>query len=81
MMSHEIGVGGFFLPMVYQKKQKKILEQLDKGEIDYAELSQWSFPDEFYRFISRVMSLDQGMKMSCRKPKDWFLVSLGNLQG
>lgn len=51
MMSNETGSGGFFLPRVYKKNQSYVQAQLIKGEVDYAELSRWTFPDEFFSFI------------------------------
>ncbi len=51
MMSSVAGVGGFYLPMVYQKSQQKVEFLLSEGKIDYAELSRWSFPDEFLSFV------------------------------
>jgi Transposase DDE domain len=51
MMSSIAGVGGFYLPMIYQKSQQKVEFLLSEGKIDYAELSRWSFPDEFLSFV------------------------------
>jgi len=50
-MSNNIGVGGFYLPAVYQKEQKQVAACLDDGRIDYADLTKWSFPDEFMCFV------------------------------
>lgn len=33
------------------KKSKKVEEYLTQGDIDYADLTQWSFPDEFLCLI------------------------------
>ena len=44
----DIGVGGFFLPKIYQKG---VATCLDEGKIDYADLTKWDFPDEFLGFI------------------------------
>jgi len=51
MSTKEIGVGGFYLPALYQKNQKQIQMQLGAGEIDYADSTCWSFPDEFLCFV------------------------------
>lgn len=50
-MQKNTGVGGFFLPTVYQKNQKKVAACLDEGKIDYADLTKWGFPDEFLCFV------------------------------
>lgn len=51
MPTKEIGVGGFYLPTVYQKNQKHVQAQLAEGDIDYADLTHWSLPDEFLCFV------------------------------
>lgn len=51
MISKSIDHHGFYLPLVYQKNQKEIEARLMAGDIDYADLSQWSFPDEFLCFV------------------------------
>ncbi len=38
-MAKEVGVGGFYLPALYQKNQKQVAAQLAQGEIDYADLT------------------------------------------
>lgn len=53
-----IGSGGFFIPAVYCQNQKNIDLALNRGEIDYAELTQWTFPDEFLCFTQRYGLLD-----------------------
>jgi len=50
-MQKNIGVGGFYLPEVYEKDQKKVEEQLANGDIDYADFTKWDFPDEFMCFV------------------------------
>jgi hypothetical protein len=47
----EIGVGGFYLPSIYQKNQKQVEAQLAQGDVDYADLTCWSLPDEFLCFM------------------------------
>lgn len=51
MISEKNKNGGFKVPLVYQKNQKKAEEKLNDGDIDYAELTKWSFPDEFLCFV------------------------------
>lgn len=51
LSKEEIGVGGFHFPRLYQKNQKQIEKQLNDGNIDYADLTRWSFPDEFLCFL------------------------------
>ena len=50
--SREIGVGGFYLPEIYERNQKATKACLENGEIDYADLTQWDFPDEFLCFVA-----------------------------
>jgi len=39
LRSKDVGVGGFYLPAVYQKEQKQVAAALDDGRIDYADLT------------------------------------------
>jgi len=57
-MSGDIGVGGFFLPAVYKKQQNNVREALLRGEIDYADLTNWSFADEFLCFTLQTKLLE-----------------------
>lgn len=41
-------IHGFSLPLIYKKNQTQVESCLNEGNIDYADLSQWTFPDEFY---------------------------------
>lgn len=43
--------GGFYLPLVFQQNQKMVSEKLNAGDIDYAELSKWNFPDKFLCYV------------------------------
>jgi len=43
--------GGFRLPTVYKKSQTHVETCLSQADIDYADLTQWSFPDEFLCFV------------------------------
>jgi Transposase DDE domain len=49
--SQVIGTGGFYVPVVYKKNQKNVEIRLKQGEIDYADLTSWTFPDEFLCFV------------------------------
>ncbi len=54
MLSQTGGHDGFYFPTIYQKDQKKVEEHLTQGEIDYADLTQWQFPDEFLCFYITI---------------------------
>ena len=49
-MSKSLGTGGFNWPQVYEQNQQNVLSALRSGTIEYADLSQWSFADEFLCF-------------------------------
>jgi hypothetical protein len=49
-MSKALGTGGFDWPQVYEQDQQNVLNALRAGTIEYADLSQWSFSDEFLCF-------------------------------
>lgn len=51
MDKEKIGVGGFYFPLVYRKHDANVLNALERGEIDYADLTSWSFADEFLCFV------------------------------
>jgi hypothetical protein len=46
-----VGTGGFLFPKIFQKNSKKVRDALDNGDVDYLELTQWNFVDEFFIFI------------------------------
>ena len=50
--------GRFFYPEVYIKDNKIIRENLSEGDIDYFELTQWSFNDEFLSFLQQSKLID-----------------------
>ncbi len=58
MAKSNVGVGGFYLPTIYQKDQNKVTEYLEKGEIDYADFTKWDLPDEFISFAMESKLLD-----------------------
>lgn len=75
-----VGKGGFYLPKVYEKKQKEIEAALNQGKIDYADLTQWSFPDEFLCFIlqSNLLQFMDTTYLSPRVKNEipiWFLMN------
>ena len=46
----EPGRGGFDLPPVYKEDRDFVVKALNRGDVDYAALSRWQFPDEFLCF-------------------------------
>lgn len=80
MTAHNPGSDGFYFPIIYQKNQKQIEACLEKGEIDYADLTQWSFPDEFLCFVLERKLLEF-VNRSYPNPRErndvpiWFLIS------
>jgi len=50
-LSQSNGHNGFTLPVVYKKAQEQVEEYLSQGDIDYAQLTHWQFPDEFLCFV------------------------------
>src|SRR5262245_11296560 len=75
-----IGKGGFFFPTIYQKDQKYVETRLEQGDIDYAALTRWSFPDEFLCFVleSNLLKFIDSSYPNPRTKNEvpiWFLVS------
>lgn len=80
MMSNDIGAAGFHLPVVYQKDQKAMAQRLAQADIDYAELTKWSFPDEFFCFVmeSGLLKLVDRTYPNPRTKNEvpiWFLIT------
>ncbi len=80
MTTKEVGMGGFYLPIIYQKNQARIEELLSQGDIDYADLTHWSFPDEFLCFVlgSKLLKFVDSSYPNPRSKNEvpiWFLVS------
>lgn len=80
MSSQSIGSGGFYHPTIYQKNQKQVEQRLEQGDIDYADLTQWSFPDEFLCFVleSNLLKFIDSSYPNPRSKNEvpiWFLVS------
>ena len=76
----KIGCGGFYLPKIYYKDQKYVTFSLAKGEIDYAELSKWNFPDKFLCFVMErnLLSFIDSTYPNPRTKNEvpiWFLIS------
>ncbi len=51
MTTVQRGSDGFYLPRIYKKNQRQVESRLTEGNIDYADLTQWTFPDEFLCFV------------------------------
>jgi len=51
MNSAELTQGGFCIPKVYEKSQRYVEQCLSEANIDYADITKWSFPDEFLCFV------------------------------
>jgi len=74
------GNGGFYFPQVYKKSQTSVWKKFSSADIDYADLTQWSFPDEFLCFVIQV-GLLEFVDSTYPNPRDknevpiWFLVS------
>lgn len=70
----------FELPQVYSQDGKSVMESLRKGEIDYAAMSKWQFPDEFFCFVLEAGFLEF-VERSYPTPREkeevpiWFLMS------
>lgn len=70
---------GFSLPTIYQKNQKQVEECLSQGDIDYADLTRWQFPDEFLCFVMERKFLDY-VQRTYPNPREinevpiWFLI-------
>jgi hypothetical protein len=50
-LNADVGTGGFIFPQVYQKNNTIIENAFKTGDVDYIELTQWNFADEFFSFI------------------------------
>ena len=74
------GSGGFHLPRLYKWEQQKVLGAFSLGSIDHADLSQWSFGDEFLCFAIQTKFFEFADK-SFPNPREknevpiWFLIS------
>ncbi len=80
MNQSKVGSGGFFLPDVYAHNNQTVVELLRRGEVDYADLSQWSFADEFMSFVLHLDFLEFADKTFPNPRKKnfvpvWFLIA------
>lgn len=80
MANRPAGSGGFVLPQIYTHQQQATLACLQRGEVDYADLSQWSFADEFLCFILQTKFLEFADRTYPNPRKKnlvpvWFLVA------
>lgn len=79
-MPKEVGHGGFYFPAVYEKAQREVEACLERGEIDYAEFSKWTFADEFLCFVMDV-GLLEFVDRTYPNPREknevpiWFLIT------
>lgn len=75
-----VGSGGFYLPRIYSEGKGEVTEALKKGEIDYAGMTKWQFPDEFLCFAlqSGFFEFVDKTYPTPRKKSEvpvWFLIS------
>lgn len=80
MNQSKVGSGGFFLPEVYAQDNQAVIDRLKHGEVDYADLSQWSFADEFMAFVLQLGFLEFADKTYPNPRKKnlvpvWFLIA------
>jgi len=79
MESLQYGNDGFYLPRIYKKNQNRVESCLSEGKIDYADLTRWTFPDEFLCFIleRKLMPFVTKTYPNPRERNDvpiWFLI-------
>lgn len=79
-MSETEARGVFDLPRIYVRDQEPVIAALKRGEIEYADLTQWSFPDEFFCFLLGTHFLEK-VEETYPTPRQkeevpiWFLIS------
>jgi hypothetical protein len=66
-------------PIVYEENRVKVLERLKQGEVEYMDLSNWSYQDRFFAFLLgiRFFELCAASYPSPRKKEEvplWFLL-------
>jgi len=80
MTSFKISGGGFRLPIIFQKDQQYIEDCLEKADVDYLELTKWSFADEFLAFVIEIGALSY-INRTYPNPRErndvpiWFLIT------
>jgi hypothetical protein len=79
-MRFQTSEGGFQFPRIYQKNQTQVEDDLAADDIDYADLTQWTFPDEFLCYVHEI-GLLKFIDKTYPNPREknevpiWFLVS------
>jgi hypothetical protein len=68
-----------WVPMVYEENKVKVLEHLREGDVEYMDLSNWSYQDRFFAFLLgiRFFELCAASYPSPRKKEEvplWFLL-------
>lgn len=68
-----------WVPMIYTENKIKVLERLRDGELDYFDLSHWSFQDKFFAFLlaTRFFEVCAESYPSPRRKEEvpvWFLL-------
>lgn len=72
--------GDFDFPRIYVRDQESVISALKRGEIEYADLTRWSFSDEFFcfllgaHFFEKVDSTYPTPRQKQEVPV-WFLIS------
>jgi len=67
------------VPIIYEENKTKVVADLKAGQLDYAELSQWSFQDKFFAFLlaTRFFEVCGASYPTPRKKEEvpiWFLL-------
>jgi len=66
-------------PVVYEENRIKVLDKLNNGEVEYADLSSWSYQDRFFAFLLGMKFFEKAAVTypSPRKKEEvpvWFLL-------
>jgi len=66
-------------PVIYEENKVKVLERLREGEVDYMDLSNWSYQDRFFAFLlaTRFFEICGASYPSPRRKEEvpvWFLL-------
>jgi hypothetical protein len=66
-------------PVIYEENKVKVLERLREGEVEYMDLSSWSYQDRFFAFLlgTRFFEICGASYPSPRKKEEvpvWFLL-------
>jgi hypothetical protein len=73
-----------WVPVIYEENRLKVLERLREGEVEYLDLSSWSYQDRFFAFLlaHRFFEICGASYPSPRKKEEvpvWFLLCCGVL--